>query len=285
MKNIMKKAHEMTKEICNKYKDIDYKTQLGLCLSFLSKEGEKEKMINYETLEYTFVFEKANSNIEVTLKDNGLYQELILTNLCINNKEFKAAQKLAKTVKDNKCLYLVKLTKAMKKELGVEKVDYLSYSDEVQEFIRNYGYNRTSFLVKRDEKTFDLNATYELELQRDTCSPIVVKTSNEYAKSFEKNLKEGLNLILSDLRSYQVDDCIFRLTGKELVEFNEKAIEDAKEIEQEKANKLAALKEKARLEGKQLMEQWIENKRCEVIICRKYMMPNGKTRVERERTY
>lgn len=285
MKNIMKKAHEMTKEICNKYKDVDYKVQLGLCLSFLSsKEGEKE-MINYETLEYSFEFEKANSMIEVTLKDNGLYQDLILTKLCINNKEFKAAQKLAKTVKDNKYLYLIKLTKAMKKELGVEKVDYLSYSDEAQDFIRNYGYNRTSFLVKRDEKTFDLNATYELELQRDTCSPIIVKTTNEYAKSFEKNLKKGLNLILSDLRSYQVDDCVFRLTGKELVEFNEKAIEAAKEIEQEKTNKLAALKEKARLEGKQLMEQWLENKRCEVIICRKYMMPNGETRVERERTY
>lgn len=285
MKNIMKEAHRITKEICNKYKDVDYKVQLGLCLSFLSsKEGEKE-MINYETLEYSFEFEKANNMIEVTLKDNGLYQDLILTKLCINNKEFKAAQKLAKTVKDNKYLYLIKLTKAMKKELGVEKVDYLSYSDEAQDFIRNYGYNRTSFLVKRDEKTFDLNATYELELRRDTCSPIIVKTSNEYAKSFEKNLKEGLNLILSDLRTYQVDDCIFRLTGKELVEFNKKAIEAAKEIEQEKANKLAALKEKARLEGKQLLEQWTEIKRCEVIIYRKYMMPNGKTKVEIERTY
>lgn len=46
-RNIMKKAHQMTKEIVEKYGDVDYKTQLGLCLSFLSqedKEEEKEEM-------------------------------------------------------------------------------------------------------------------------------------------------------------------------------------------------------------------------------------------------
>lgn len=44
-KNLMKKAHEMTRKIVEKYGDVDYKTQLSLCLSFLSqedKEGGKE---------------------------------------------------------------------------------------------------------------------------------------------------------------------------------------------------------------------------------------------------
>ena len=42
-RNIMKEAHRMTREIVNKYGDVDYMTQLGLCLSFLSQEkGEKE---------------------------------------------------------------------------------------------------------------------------------------------------------------------------------------------------------------------------------------------------
>lgn len=40
--NLMKKAHKMTREIVNKYGDVDYMTQLGLCLSFLSQEGGKE---------------------------------------------------------------------------------------------------------------------------------------------------------------------------------------------------------------------------------------------------
>ena len=41
-RNFMKEAHKMTREIVNKYGDVDYKTQLGLCLSFLSQEGGKE---------------------------------------------------------------------------------------------------------------------------------------------------------------------------------------------------------------------------------------------------
>ena len=41
-KNLMKEAHKLTKQIVNKYGDVDYMTQLGLCLSFLSQEGGKE---------------------------------------------------------------------------------------------------------------------------------------------------------------------------------------------------------------------------------------------------
>lgn len=37
-KEIIKKAHEMTKEIKKEYLDVDYKTQFGLCLSFLLSE-------------------------------------------------------------------------------------------------------------------------------------------------------------------------------------------------------------------------------------------------------
>ena len=44
-KNLMKKAHEMTREIVEKYGDADYRTQLGLCLSFLAQEGEQEMKI------------------------------------------------------------------------------------------------------------------------------------------------------------------------------------------------------------------------------------------------
>lgn len=41
-RNLMREAHKLTREIVNKYEDVDYKTQLGLCLSFLSQEGGKE---------------------------------------------------------------------------------------------------------------------------------------------------------------------------------------------------------------------------------------------------
>ena len=41
-RNIMREAHKLTKQIVSEYGDVDYKTQLGLCLSFLSQEGGKE---------------------------------------------------------------------------------------------------------------------------------------------------------------------------------------------------------------------------------------------------
>lgn len=67
-RNLMKEAHEMTREIIEKYGDVDYRTQLGLCLSFLAQkreqemvkiEGKSEKQIKYaehcreRELEYT----------------------------------------------------------------------------------------------------------------------------------------------------------------------------------------------------------------------------------------
>lgn len=44
-KNLMKKAHEMAKEIKEQYPEVDYQAQLGLCLSFLAEKGEKEMEI------------------------------------------------------------------------------------------------------------------------------------------------------------------------------------------------------------------------------------------------
>ena len=43
-KNLMKKAHEMTKEIKEQYPEVDYQAQLGLCLSFLAQEKGGNKM-------------------------------------------------------------------------------------------------------------------------------------------------------------------------------------------------------------------------------------------------
>ena len=42
-KELMIKAHKMTKEIKNEYPIVDYKFQLGLCLAYLyENEGEEE---------------------------------------------------------------------------------------------------------------------------------------------------------------------------------------------------------------------------------------------------
>ena len=44
-RNIMREAHKMTKEIKEQYPEVDYKAQLGLCLSFLSQEKGEKKMV------------------------------------------------------------------------------------------------------------------------------------------------------------------------------------------------------------------------------------------------
>lgn len=42
MKNLFKKAHEMTREIVNKYNDVDYAAQFKLCVEYLAEEKEVE---------------------------------------------------------------------------------------------------------------------------------------------------------------------------------------------------------------------------------------------------
>ena len=41
MKNLMKEAHKLTKEIKKEFPEVDYKTQLGICISYLAKESEE----------------------------------------------------------------------------------------------------------------------------------------------------------------------------------------------------------------------------------------------------
>ena len=55
MKELMKKAHQMTREIKNKFPEVDYKFQLGLCISYLYEEEKK-----------------GNENMTIEEKLNGL---------------------------------------------------------------------------------------------------------------------------------------------------------------------------------------------------------------------
>lgn len=50
-RNLMKEAHKLTKEIKKQYPEVDYKTQLGLCLSFLSQEKEGNEMVELKGTE------------------------------------------------------------------------------------------------------------------------------------------------------------------------------------------------------------------------------------------
>lgn len=46
MKNIMKEAHKMTREIKTKYAKVNYRFQLGLCITFIIKNRKEQKKMN-----------------------------------------------------------------------------------------------------------------------------------------------------------------------------------------------------------------------------------------------
>lgn len=72
MKNIMKEAHRMTKEIKKEYPEVDYQAQLGICLSFLYSEEEmemvklegSEKQVAWATEIREVVVECAKNDVE-----------------------------------------------------------------------------------------------------------------------------------------------------------------------------------------------------------------------------
>lgn len=51
MSLVMKEAHKLTKEIKSEFPEVDYKTQLGICISYLlnKKESDKKVIIVKET--------------------------------------------------------------------------------------------------------------------------------------------------------------------------------------------------------------------------------------------
>lgn len=46
---IVKEAHKMTRKIIAEYPEVDYRTQFGLCLSYLLNK-EEEKVVTWETI-------------------------------------------------------------------------------------------------------------------------------------------------------------------------------------------------------------------------------------------
>ena len=71
-KELMIKAHKMTREIKAEYPSVDYKFQLSLCLAYLyENEGEKE-MISYTTKNGTKVEIKLKGKLVTDLTVNGI---------------------------------------------------------------------------------------------------------------------------------------------------------------------------------------------------------------------
>lgn len=110
-KNLMKEAHKLTKKIKAQYPEVDYKTQLGLCLSFLSQEEGKgmmeitigtEKQIAYAERKREQEISRVESKIEkcghmksVAKKVPAMKQYIELLQNMNNAKDILAAMEMS----------------------------------------------------------------------------------------------------------------------------------------------------------------------------------------------
>ena len=58
LKNILKEAHKLTKEIKREYPEVNYMAQLGICISYLSKNKEEVEMVELEGTEKQIAWAK-----------------------------------------------------------------------------------------------------------------------------------------------------------------------------------------------------------------------------------
>ena len=58
MSLVMKEAHKLTKEIKNEFPEVDYKFQLGICMSYLLNKEDENKTVELEGTEKQIAWAK-----------------------------------------------------------------------------------------------------------------------------------------------------------------------------------------------------------------------------------
>ena len=112
--NILKRAHQLTKEIKIEYPEVDYKAQLGICLTFLYDNKEVKGMVELEGTEKQVKWAEEirkemldTKNIEMALDKFGSHKsEKVQTvlNLLKNFKERVNTESSAKWFIENRGL-------------------------------------------------------------------------------------------------------------------------------------------------------------------------------------
>ena len=142
MKNLLKEAHKLTKEIKNKYPEVDYKAQLGICISYLNNKEENEmvelkgteKQIDWAEKLREDVLNKFDEKLDLIL--NGAYGDVRNT-LVRNKKMFKNTVKKAD---DARVEYanLLKEVKAVIENQEEAKFFIETRHYNVEEMVENY---------------------------------------------------------------------------------------------------------------------------------------------------
>ena len=126
MKNIMKEAHRLTKEIKREYPSVDYKFQLGLCISYLYENEKKEnaEMVELKGTEKQVKWaEDIRSKFETALEEGEKVVNARIESIIAKRK--------------NNGKY---------KETDREKLSYITTQyNEVKEFVLNQ--NKATFFI------------------------------------------------------------------------------------------------------------------------------------------
>ena len=135
MKNmslIMKEAHKMAKEIKAEFKEVDYKFQLGLCISYLLKE--EKKMVELQGSEKQIKW--ANDIRETIIKEASEMKDRI------EERQQEKLLKIGKRLKvwDKQIKRIDELIKEVK---NIEKASIL-----IEEYRHLNGYNLRSFVYE-----------------------------------------------------------------------------------------------------------------------------------------
>ena len=148
MKELMRKAHQMTREIKGEFPNVDYKFQLGLCISYLSKNEEKEddnmvelkgseKQVKWANDIRENIIKMFDEKIELM---SGEEKSYAIKNELIQNRQY--FKNKVKTTQEARMEYVSILKEVKEAILNKDKSTwYISYKKmDVEDFIRNYFY-------------------------------------------------------------------------------------------------------------------------------------------------
>lgn len=206
-KNLMKKAHEMTREIVEKYGDVDYRTQLGLCLSFLSQNGGKEMLLKES---YKAIAVNSGLDMDVFVKESCEKVEItkiVTKNQIIferNKNNFNDA-KLG--IKDNK--FFIRLENTAFKnflkiagiKMSLKSACLVIKADDLKEaFIQ---------LPKlRQKERFEKEEIKQVELNNKLNENSIIVIEREFAKLFIRNEFENSSIVKNIVKKIERNlDC------------------------------------------------------------------------------
>lgn len=315
MKNLMKEAHKLTKEIIEKYRDVDYKAQLGLCISFLSsKEGEKEM------LKESYKAIAVNSGLEMDLfVEEGKTGRVEVTKILTKGKEiFKRTEKNKNnaklSIKLNKgeevfCLDLKNVTfKNFINAAGIKtSVKYGAVIIKCDELKKIYIELPKEFKRKREERIEKEKLEKENQAAKyikENKDNLVIKfegtRSNLHNHTdealYSTEIKDMLKVISKssvDLTKYRYDYFVddysikeyFKCSYNELLEIYNLSIKNIEQKEKAEQERLRKIEENKQKHYNEVLKKAQETGEKQVLSTRSELVERGDSNVDIVVTY